>query len=138
MSETEDGRLAEHLRRGRRGERIAADYLRDKGWSIEAMNFETKHGELDIVARRPVRRPEGHLVAFVEVKTRSSPGAMGPELAVTARKRSIITSMAEIYVQRYDRANTGYRFDVIGVDLSEESPTIDHFEAAFDVRGNPF
>lgn len=138
MSQNRTSQLPEHLRRGRRGERIAADYMRENGWAIEAMNFETKHGELDIVARRPVPELDGELVAFTEVKTRSGAGPMSAELSVTASKRRKIVTMAKIYVQRHGRADTGYRFDVIGVDVAEESPAIEHFEAAFDVSGNPF
>ncbi|MCM8557185.1 YraN family protein [Sphingomicrobium sediminis] len=50
--------------RGRRGERIAAWWLRLKGWRILDKRVRTPVGEIDLIARR------GKQVAFVEVKTR--------------------------------------------------------------------
>lgn len=139
MSEDgDDAALPEHLRKGRRGEEIAARYLREKGWEIEATNFENEYGEIDIVARREVERPGGTMIAFVEVKARSSPGPMSPELGVTADKRRKITKMARHYDQVHGRARTGYRFDVIGIDLSCSPPEIRHFDGAFDASGNPY
>ncbi len=129
--------LPEHLQRGQDGEALAAAYLRRKGWKIEDTNFETEWGEIDIIATRPFPTG-GQMMAFVEVKSRSSPGKMTPELSVTASKRRTITRMARYYEQRYGRPNTGYRFDVIAVDFSESPPNIRHFEAAFDASGNPY
>ncbi|MET5012204.1 YraN family protein, partial [Burkholderia pseudomallei] len=51
---------------GRRGERLAAWWLRLKGWTILDRRVRTPAGEVDLIARR------GSLVAFVEVKTRKS------------------------------------------------------------------
>ena len=48
---------------GSYGERIAAKYLKDKGYEILEMNYLKKWGEIDIVARRTGK------VHFVEVKT---------------------------------------------------------------------
>ena len=35
---------------GKKGELLAAEYLRDKGFKIQAVNWQVKHLELDIVA----------------------------------------------------------------------------------------
>jgi putative endonuclease len=56
---------AEREARGRRGEWLAAWYLRAKGWRIVAQRVKTPRGEIDLVARR------GRTVAFVEVKWRA-------------------------------------------------------------------
>ncbi len=125
-----------HLRMGERGEDLAAAYLREKGWEIETRNYTTDHGEIDIVARRAVR--EGTLIAFVEVKSRKSSEVNAPELSVTARKRRTITGVARRYAAQFERRDTGYRFDVITVDMSEDPPAIHHFEGAFDSQGNPY
>lgn len=138
MDSKGDSTLPEHLRRGRDGEALAVYYLREKGWTIEITNYETEFGEIDIIARRSLEDGSGDMVAFVEVKTRSSSGRMSPELAVTASKRRRITRIAKYYEQRHGRARTGYRFDVIGIDFGEDPPQIRHFEAAFDVSGNPY
>ena len=63
-------------RSGRRGERIAAWWLRLKGWRILAMRARTPVGEVDLVARR------GHMLAFVEVKRGHVEGAaLSPTMA---------------------------------------------------------
>ena len=51
---------------GRRGEVLAAWYLRLTGWRILAHRLKTPRGEIDLIARR------GRTVIFVEVKWRSS------------------------------------------------------------------
>ena len=53
-------------RGGRRAERLAAWWLRLKGWRILAMRARTPVGEVDLVARR------GRVLAFVEVKARAT------------------------------------------------------------------
>ena len=53
-------------RGGRRAERLAAWWLRLKGWRILAVRARTPVGEVDLVARR------GRILAFIEVKARAS------------------------------------------------------------------
>ena len=53
-------------RGGRRAERLAAWWLRLKGWRILAVRARTPVGEVDLVARR------GRVLAFIEVKARAS------------------------------------------------------------------
>src|SRR5207342_3532214 len=53
-------------RGGRRAERLAAWWLRLKGWRILAIRARTPVGEVDLVARR------GRVLAFVEVKARAT------------------------------------------------------------------
>jgi len=52
--------------RGRGAERIAAWWLRLRGWRILAQRARVPGGEVDLIARR------GRIVAFVEVKARGS------------------------------------------------------------------
>ena len=51
---------------GRRAERLAAWWLRLKGWHILAMRARTPVGEIDLIARR------GRTLAFIEVKARAT------------------------------------------------------------------
>lgn len=91
--------------RGRRGERLAAWYLRLKGWRILAERVRTPAGEVDLVAKR------GNLIAFVEVKTRSSAGEL--DFAIDARRLARVAAAAEILIPRFATAGEDSRIDVI-------------------------
>jgi putative endonuclease len=85
------------------------EYLARRGWRIEAHRFRLGHSDLDVIARR------GHLVAFVEVKTRASAGWGAPAESVGWRKRRTIARVAEVWRERHGRPGDEYRFDVIEV-----------------------
>lgn len=55
-------------RRGRRAERVAIFWLREKGYRIVARNLRLPQGEIDVVARR------GRVLVFIEVKYRADIG----------------------------------------------------------------
>jgi len=90
---------------GRRGERIAAWWLRLKGWRVLDTRVRTPAGEVDLVARR------GNLVAFVEVKTRKSSAEL--DFAIDERRLSRVAAAAEILMPRYAEAGDDIRVDVI-------------------------
>jgi putative endonuclease len=96
-------------RRGLWGERVAMSYLVGRGWTIEAHRFRLGHQEVDLVARR------GELVAFVEVKTRTSESRGAPAESVVWQKRRTIARVAEVWRERYGRAGDAFRFDVVEV-----------------------
>ena len=87
-------------------------YLTRRGWSIEAHRFRLGHQELDLVVRR------GAVVAFVEVKTRSSLAWGTPSESVRWRKRRTIVRVAEVWRQRHGRSGEDYRFDVVEVTVT--------------------
>ena len=60
------GRRIAAERRGHRGERLAAWWLRLHGWRIVGQRLRVSVGEVDLVARR------GRTVVFVEVKWRAT------------------------------------------------------------------
>ena len=92
--------------RGRRGEGLAAFWLRLKGYRILARNFRSGAGEIDLIARR------GGVLALVEVKTRgdlvSAGEALGP------RQQARIARAGEVFLQqRPHLTGLAVRFDVI-------------------------
>jgi putative endonuclease len=92
--------------RGRKGEGLAAWWLRLKGYRLLARNFRSGAGEIDLIACR------GAVLAMVEVKTRgdlaSASEALGP------RQRARIVRTAEAFLQhRPQLAQLSVRFDVI-------------------------
>lgn len=130
--------LPSHLLTGKRGEDLAAEYLRRKGWTIEKRNFDVAIGELDIIATRGAEG--GTLVAVVEVKSRKAGSRSRSPIAlsVTAQKRHKIIGATRLYADQYGDRHRGYRFDVITVDFSCEPPEIAHYEGAFDAKGKPY
>ncbi|CUW37873.1 conserved protein of unknown function (Restriction endonuclease type II--like 13-126) [Magnetospirillum sp. XM-1] len=97
-------------RRGRMAERIAALFLRLKGYAILAQGLKSGRGsgagEVDLVARR------GDLVAFVEVKNRPSLNQAIESLTSFQRQR-IERSAAAFLARRPELARCGVRFDMV-------------------------
>ncbi len=96
---------AEREAQGRRGEWLAAWYLRLTGWRILAQRVKCPRGEVDIVARR------GRLVAFVEVKWRRS--ARDLDLATDHYRMRRVAAAAEALAPRYTVAGDDLRIDVL-------------------------
>ena len=115
-------------RTARRGEALAALFLRLKGYRIEARNWRCSLGEIDIVAST------GDTLVFVEVKTRSGHSAGSPEEAVTAAKQQRLVRLAEAYLAHV-REVPPCRFDVVAVDAMTSMPRIRHLKAAFRADG---
>ena len=90
---------------GRRGERLAAWWLRLKGWEILDRRVRTKAGEVDLIARR-----DG-VVAFVEVKLRATAAEL--DLAIDERRLARVAAAAEVLMERYATAGEDIRIDVI-------------------------
>ena len=106
-----DARLAAE-RRGRFAETLCVWSLRLRGWRILARRLAGRRGsgvgEIDIVARR------GRVLAFIEVKARSSEAAALE--AVGDAQRARIARAAEIYIARLaDTDACEVRFDVMTV-----------------------
>ncbi|MGI6655667.1 MAG: YraN family protein [Desulfobulbus sp.] len=115
--------------KGRIGEELALDYLREQGYGIAEKNYRTPYGEVDIVAR------DGQTMVFVEVKTRSSSRFGTPFDAVDSRKQLHLCRAARAYLHCHGLAGTSARFDVISVELSRTDggePRITHLQNAFD------
>jgi putative endonuclease len=94
-------------RGGRRAERLAAWWLRLKGWRILAVRARTSVGEVDLIARR------GRVLAFVEVKARANDEAAGIALDDWRLRR--VVSAAEALAPRYARPGDDVRIDAIFV-----------------------
>ena len=90
---------------GRRAERLAAWWLRLKGWRILAVRARTPVGEVDLVARR------GRVLAFIEVKARA--GEAEAALALDEWRLRRVARAAEALAPRYARAGDDIRIDAM-------------------------
>jgi putative endonuclease len=93
--------------RGRRGESIAAWFLRLKGWRVVAMRVKTPRGEVDLIARR------GKTIAFVEVKARRNVRDLAT--AIDAYRLRRVAAAAEILLPKYGKECENMQIDVIMV-----------------------
>lgn len=90
---------------GRRAERLAAWWLRLKGWRILAVRARTPVGEVDLVARR------GRTLAFVEVKARASEDSAAFALDEWRLRR--VARAAEALAPLYARPGDDIRIDAM-------------------------
>ncbi|MGM9846976.1 MAG: YraN family protein [Muribaculaceae bacterium] len=115
--------MAEHNETGRWGERVACDFLVEKGYAIKETNWRMPPYEIDIVAIK------GNRIVFVEVKTRSD-DFLDPIAAVDKRKMANMTRAANAFVNHYDIPHE-VQFDIITITGDKDNYKIEHFPDAF-------
>lgn len=110
------------------GEALAAQFLRKKGYRIEAMNFRTRLGEIDVIASN--RR----YLVFCEVKLRKSADFAAAREFVDSRKQQKLRTTALVYLSQNETALQP-RFDVIEIyapdGTATRRPQITHMEDVF-------
>jgi len=112
---------------GKKSERLAAEYLKLKGYRIIETNYRCPVGEIDIIARE-----KGTLV-FVEVKARRSSRFGSPKGAVTPAKQRKISMAALDYLKRSGQDDARARFDVVAIDTEMGRPDIEVVKNAFEL-----
>lgn len=115
------------LLKGSRGEKEAEKLLRKNGYRIIERNYRCAHGEIDLVAR------DGEVLAFVEVKTRSTDAYGPPEAGVDRRKRRHIARVASHYIVEKE-SDLDARFDVVSVTERDGRFTAKLIRGAFEVQ----
>ena len=117
---------------GKRGERIAEEWLVKNGWHVVERRFRSGHRDIDLIVER--LGAEGRVLAFVEVKTRISSDYGGPLGAVHWRKQREMAHAARDWMSRQTGPRGTLRFDVVGVIYGQGPAEIVHIENAFQVR----
>lgn len=103
--------------RGRRGERLAAKFLREHGYKILYRNFRGRTGgEIDIVAR------DGDTLVFVEVKTRGSEDFGRPFETIRRDQQRRISRGALAWLRLLDHPDILFRFDAVEVVMRDNEP----------------
>lgn len=111
---------------GRRGERVAAAWLTERGYTIQACNVRVPGGEIDLIAQC------GRTLCFVEVRSVSSAAWGGALDTVNRAKRERIRRAARWYLSRHPEHPAEVRFDVIGITWQgAAAPTLELIEHAF-------
>lgn len=97
---------------GDSGERVAALFLQQHGYTILARNYRTRTGELDLIAR------DAEGLAFIEVRARRGYARGTPEESLTPRKRARLLAVAQEFLQAHpEYAEWAWRVDVVALEL---------------------
>ena len=114
--------------KGREAEDFACAFLENNGYKIIERNFNTRFGEIDIIAQKD------KTLHFVEVKSRTTPVQGEPEEAVNALKQRNIVKAARRYMaMREDELSDSLEswFDVAAVTFDGGDIRINYFPGAF-------
>ena len=105
------------------GEKIAADFLKDRGYQWLDANYNTPYGELDLVFL------DQDIIVFVEVKTRTSGRFGPPEASITDVKLERIQNSALLWLQAHPKCVDDWRIDAVAVLLDSQGKVkdIQHF-----------
>ncbi|HXC25964.1 MAG TPA: YraN family protein [Gemmatimonadaceae bacterium] len=123
--------LTERQKLGLQGERIAAQWLRRRGWNILQRRFRSGHRDIDLVAAQGDDQGSGRLVAFVEVRTRQSSNWGTPIETVQYWKQRELVQSAKAWIAMNRRSGDTYRFDVLGVLLVGTDAQVQYVPDAF-------
>jgi len=112
---------------GKRGEDIAAEFLKKKRYKILERNWRpgvkgAANLELDIVARR------GEDIVFVEVKALSRDDSFSPEDHFTAPKARRVRTAARLWLAENGFEAVPWQVDLVAVVIRGEFPDIRHHE----------
>ncbi|MFP4443464.1 MAG: YraN family protein, partial [Spirochaetia bacterium] len=111
------------VKKGKQGEKSAAEYLAESGYRILERNYRLKFGEVDIIAYK-----DGVLV-FTEVKTWEAYSFENIEFVMNARKQNKITAVSKYFLSVHpEYTDSNIRYDLIF--LSAEGKIFKHLEAA--------
>ncbi|MCL2627558.1 MAG: YraN family protein [Oscillospiraceae bacterium] len=113
------------LQRGNWGEKVALEYLSDKGYTTVSKGFRSRFGEIDIIVKNR------EFLVFVEVKTRKNADFAHAREFVTKSKQKKIIATANYYLAKRP-AKLQPRFDVM--EIYTQPYKINHIENAFGVN----
>ncbi len=120
--------ITENRRRGNMGEDFAVKVLTEKGYEILERNYNTKLGEIDIIAR------DGRYIAFIEVKARAEDCMYSPREAVTPSKQRKICKAAMLYKMQKG-LNGQPRFDIFEIIYGKNDLEIKKFTHLINAFG---
>ena len=101
-------------RTGISGEEIAADFLKERDFTIVETNFSCKLGELDIIAKKDNK------LHFIEVKTRIGLSKGQPYEAVNFRKIHHIKNTIDYYLLQNKIKGYKLSIDVVSIVLNRD------------------
>lgn len=117
-----------NLNFGKSSERAAVAYLEQEGYEILKINYRTKLGEIDIIAKN------SGIICFVEVKARSSGNFGHPKEALNKHKQHNISRSALHYLKENQIFDKSCRFDILSIiQDSNKQSTFELIKDAFSL-----
>lgn len=116
--------MAEHNDLGKTGEEFAAEFLKNKGYRILAVNWRFGKDEIDLIAR------DGEELVIVEVKTRKTNYFGEPETFVSRQKQKALIRCANQYIRQHG-FDGDTRFDIVAIILTPDGHQVHHIPRAF-------
>jgi putative endonuclease len=116
--------MAQHNELGKKGEKLAVDYLVKNNYDIIERNYRFDKAEVDIIALK------NQILAIIEVKTRSSSDFGNPQDFVKPKQIQRLVKAVDEYVIEND-LDVEIRFDIIAIVKTGTAYDIEHLENAF-------
>jgi putative endonuclease len=112
---------------GKKGEALAEEYLKRKGFRILKRNYRYGHKEIDLICR------DENTIVFVEVKAGRSKKFGAPHERVNLKKQKNLIEAAYDFIQKENVNGCDFRFDVLSISFEREREIVDHITNAFMV-----
>jgi putative endonuclease len=119
-----------NLEFGKAAEREAVEFLKTKGYEILKLNYKTRLGEIDIIAK------DKDTVCFVEVKARRFLSLGQPSEAVSFKKQGHIAKAAVYYLKINNLLESPARFDVLSILYRDNRGEFSLIKNAFELNTN--
>ncbi len=110
---------------GSLAEKIAFNFLKNKGLKCLYQNYHSKFGEIDLIMI------QDKLLVFVEVRYRSGTQIMDPLETITTSKIRKIIMTSEYFLQNHPSIRNQFRFDIITITGDLNAPEIRWIKNAF-------
>lgn len=109
---------------GKKGEDVAVEYLKQKGYQILERNFRRNYAEIDIIALFQ------ETLIFVEVKTRTSETYGLPIESISPFKIRSLVKTAQLYTYLHPHLPESLRIDAVAIIFSTQHDVvnIEHIE----------
>jgi putative endonuclease len=113
------------IKKGRRYEDTACEYLEARGLQCIARNVRYRFGEIDLVMR-----DEAGMLVFVEVRARRGSRFGGALGSIDAHKQTRVQLAARSFLLRYRNRPPRCRFDVVAFEDDQIEWVRNAFDAA--------
>ncbi len=95
------------------GEKLAQNFLKQRGYHILQTNYRCPEGEIDIVTEHR------DSLVFIEVRTKKNLKFGSPEESITPAKKEKLRAVAYRYQQTHDNLPSSWRIDVVAIELDQ-------------------